>query len=119
MFNCWVQEWRSAGVDQLRLSTVDLTGVPSLQNLQRGVDFALRHRERGTSVYVHCKAGRSRSATLVAAYLIKVSGSLSRPEPEPGQLGLAGIIKTAFSEPIISLVLASVTDWWISRSSEF
>lgn len=70
------QEWRAAGVEQLRLSTVDLTGVPSLENLHRGVDFALKYREQGTSVYVHCKAGRSRSATLVAAYLIRVSPSL-------------------------------------------
>lgn len=69
---CLIQEWQAAGVEQLRLSTVDLTGVPTLENLHRGVDFALKHREQGNSVYVHCKAGRSRSATLVAAYLIKV-----------------------------------------------
>ncbi|XP_061671726.1 phosphatidylglycerophosphatase and protein-tyrosine phosphatase 1 [Syngnathoides biaculeatus] len=65
-------EWEAAGVEQLRLSTVDLTGVPSLKNLHRGVEFALKHREKGNSVYVHCKAGRSRSATLAAAYLIRV-----------------------------------------------
>lgn len=67
-----LQEWQAAGVEQLRLSTVDLTGVPSLENLHRGVEFALQHRQEGTSVYVHCKAGRSRSATLAAAYLIRV-----------------------------------------------
>ncbi|XP_029000845.1 phosphatidylglycerophosphatase and protein-tyrosine phosphatase 1 [Betta splendens] len=66
------EEWQAAGVDQLRLSTVDLTGVPSLQNLHRGVEFALQRRDQGTSVYVHCKAGRSRSATLAAAYLIRL-----------------------------------------------
>uniref|UniRef100_A0A8C7WW50 Protein tyrosine phosphatase mitochondrial 1 n=1 Tax=Oryzias sinensis TaxID=183150 RepID=A0A8C7WW50_9TELE len=71
------QEWRAVGVEQLRLSTVDLTGVPSLQHLHRGVEFVLQHRERGGCVYVHCKAGRSRSATLVAAYLIRVSPGLS------------------------------------------
>lgn len=60
-------------MEQLRLSTVDLTGVPTLENLHHGVEFALKHRERGESVYIHCKAGRSRSATMVAAYLIKVS----------------------------------------------
>ncbi|XP_037553649.1 phosphatidylglycerophosphatase and protein-tyrosine phosphatase 1 [Nematolebias whitei] len=66
------EEWRAAGVEQLRLSTVDLTGVPSLENLHSGVEFVLQHRQRGTSVYVHCKAGRSRSATLAAAYLIRL-----------------------------------------------
>ncbi|XP_008302139.1 phosphatidylglycerophosphatase and protein-tyrosine phosphatase 1 [Stegastes partitus] len=66
------EEWQAAGVEQLRLSTVDLTGVPSLENLHRGVDFALQQREQGSSVYVHCKAGRSRSATLAAAYLIRL-----------------------------------------------
>ncbi|XP_067105381.1 phosphatidylglycerophosphatase and protein-tyrosine phosphatase 1 [Osmerus mordax] len=66
------EEWSAAGVEQLRLSTVDLTGVPSMENLHRGVEFALKHRQNGTSVYVHCKAGRSRSATLAAAYLIRL-----------------------------------------------
>ncbi|XP_030622547.1 phosphatidylglycerophosphatase and protein-tyrosine phosphatase 1 [Chanos chanos] len=66
------EEWQAAGVEQLRLSTVDLTGVPSLKHIHQGVEFALRHREQGTSVYIHCKAGRSRSATLAAAYLIKL-----------------------------------------------
>ncbi|NXU42544.1 PTPM1 phosphatase, partial [Drymodes brunneopygia] len=66
------QEWEAMGVEQLRLSTVDLTGVPTLENLHKGVEFILRHRARGNSVYVHCKAGRSRSATMVAAYLIQL-----------------------------------------------
>uniref|UniRef100_A0A8C6WVL9 Phosphatidylglycerophosphatase and protein-tyrosine phosphatase 1 n=1 Tax=Neogobius melanostomus TaxID=47308 RepID=A0A8C6WVL9_9GOBI len=66
------QEWREAGVEQLRLSTVDLLGVPSLEHLRRGVDFAVRHRDQGHTVYVHCKAGRCRSATMAAAYLIRV-----------------------------------------------
>ncbi|XP_067413827.1 phosphatidylglycerophosphatase and protein-tyrosine phosphatase 1 isoform X4 [Emydura macquarii macquarii] len=69
---CSVQEWEAMGVEQLRLSTVDLTGVPTLENLQKGVEFVLKHRECGNSVYVHCKAGRSRSATMVAAYLIQL-----------------------------------------------
>ncbi|XP_068596238.1 phosphatidylglycerophosphatase and protein-tyrosine phosphatase 1 [Brachionichthys hirsutus] len=68
------EEWKAAGVEQLRLSTVDLTGVPSMDDLHRGVAFALKHRERGTGVYVHCKAGRSRSATMAAAYLIRLHG---------------------------------------------
>ncbi|XP_015719938.1 phosphatidylglycerophosphatase and protein-tyrosine phosphatase 1 isoform X2 [Coturnix japonica] len=66
------REWEALGVEQLRLDTVDLSGVPTLENLHKGVEFILKHRERGHSVYVHCKAGRSRSATVVAAYLIQL-----------------------------------------------
>ncbi|PIO13039.1 hypothetical protein AB205_0038130 [Aquarana catesbeiana] len=67
------KQWESLGVEQLRLSTVDFTGVPSLENLQKGVEFVHRHQEKGHSVYIHCKAGRFRSATMVATYLIGVS----------------------------------------------
>ncbi|XP_059565372.1 phosphatidylglycerophosphatase and protein-tyrosine phosphatase 1 [Myotis daubentonii] len=66
------KEWRKVGVEQLRLSTIDMIGIPTLTNLQKGVQFALKYQSLGQSVYVHCKAGRSRSATMVAAYLIQV-----------------------------------------------
>ncbi|KAM9221426.1 phosphatidylglycerophosphatase and protein-tyrosine phosphatase 1 [Dugong dugon] len=66
------KEWKKVGVEQLRLSTVDMTGVPTLANLQKGVEFVLKYQSLGQCVYVHCKAGRSRSATMVAAYLIQV-----------------------------------------------
>ncbi|KAJ6667173.1 hypothetical protein lerEdw1_017151 [Lerista edwardsae] len=66
------QEWEAMGVEQLRLSTVDLTGIPSLEDLHKGVKFVQKHRDSGNCVYVHCKAGRFRSATMVAAYLIQL-----------------------------------------------
>uniref|UniRef100_A0A673WNX4 Tyrosine specific protein phosphatases domain-containing protein n=1 Tax=Salmo trutta TaxID=8032 RepID=A0A673WNX4_SALTR len=50
---------------------LEINGVPSLENLHRGVEFALSHREKGSGVYVHCKAGRCRSATQAAAYIIR------------------------------------------------
>ncbi|XP_005384999.2 PREDICTED: phosphatidylglycerophosphatase and protein-tyrosine phosphatase 1 [Chinchilla lanigera] len=66
------KEWKNVGVEQLRLSTVDMLGVPTLVNLHKGVQFTLKYQSLGQCVYVHCKAGRSRSATMVAAYLIQV-----------------------------------------------
>ncbi|KFO19856.1 phosphatidylglycerophosphatase and protein-tyrosine phosphatase 1 [Fukomys damarensis] len=65
------KEWKKVGVEQLRLSTVDMMGVPTLANLHRGVQFTLKYQAAGQCVYIHCKAGRSRSATMVAAYLIQ------------------------------------------------
>uniref|UniRef100_A0A672QVH4 Protein tyrosine phosphatase mitochondrial 1 n=1 Tax=Sinocyclocheilus grahami TaxID=75366 RepID=A0A672QVH4_SINGR len=48
------EDWQAVGVDLLRLSTVDLTGIPSLEHIHK--------------VYIHCKAGRSRSATIAALH---------------------------------------------------
>jgi len=70
------------------LSTTDIFQAPSQEKLQDGVNFINKfrkvsskklgdigiidgHDQPGT-VYVHCKAGRTRSATLVACYLITV-----------------------------------------------
>ncbi|EDO45204.1 predicted protein, partial [Nematostella vectensis] len=66
------EEWSEWGVKQLRLATVDFGNAPSLDNLSEGVKFIEEIRSKGDSVYVHCKAGRGRSATLVACYLMKV-----------------------------------------------
>ena len=58
----------------LHLPTVDRQ-APSHQQLCEGVAWILDEAQSGKgSVYVHCKAGRARSATLVAAYLIEVEG---------------------------------------------
>ena len=42
----------------------------SVNLLQRAVAFIQKHKEQGTRVYVHCKAGHGRSAAIVFAWLI-------------------------------------------------
>ncbi|WAR05091.1 PTPM1-like protein [Mya arenaria] len=65
-------EWAAVGVTQLKVPTVDFTASPSHEKICRAVDFMIKYRnERLGSVYVHCKAGRTRSATVVACYLVK------------------------------------------------
>jgi len=71
------------------LSTTDIFEVPPEEKLQSGVNFINKFRkvsaigksddsdkvgdtEQNGTVYVHCKAGRTRSATLVACYLMMV-----------------------------------------------
>ncbi|XP_077984728.1 phosphatidylglycerophosphatase and protein-tyrosine phosphatase 1-like [Glandiceps talaboti] len=70
----WVnstQEWADAGVEQLRLSTRDFTGSPTLDNVNKAINFINEIKDKNQSVYIHCKAGRTRSATIVACYLMK------------------------------------------------
>ncbi|XP_069697736.1 phosphatidylglycerophosphatase and protein-tyrosine phosphatase 1 isoform X3 [Periplaneta americana] len=64
------QEWESRGVKFLQLSTTDIFAAPCQKKLQRGVTFINEFVNCDGSVYVHCKAGRTRSATLVGCYLM-------------------------------------------------
>lgn len=70
----WVntaEEWDSYGIVLVNLSTRDMVEAPSQQNLVIGVQCILDQRRKGNSVYVHCKAGRTRSTTVVACYLMQ------------------------------------------------
>lgn len=61
--------YEAAGIRQCWLPTVDST-PPSLEALEASVAFMREVRGTGAGVYVHCKAGRGRSATVLLAYLI-------------------------------------------------
>lgn len=80
------QQWKNLNVDFLQLATTDIFEAPCQKKLRLGVSFISRYVpnrinfdslnddtkcEPGT-VYVHCKAGRTRSATLVGCYLMVV-----------------------------------------------
>nr|CAG4648342.1 EOG090X0GSS [Moina brachiata]SVE93341.1 EOG090X0GSS [Moina brachiata] len=65
------EEWKQLGVDYIRFNVVDMFEAPSQDMLKEGVQFINRTIEQGGTVYVHCKAGRSRSATLVGCYLMQ------------------------------------------------
>ena len=56
----------------LQLHTRDIFETPCQEKLKKGVCFISDIAGSGGSVYVHCKAGRTRSATLVGCYLMKV-----------------------------------------------
>lgn len=69
----WVankDHWKMSNIRFLQLQTQDIFETPSQDKLKTGVEFILDTKE-GDSVYVHCKAGRTRSATLVCCYLMK------------------------------------------------
>lgn len=70
--------WEQMGVRFLQLRTADIFHSPTLDKLNQGVEFINKIAAEGNTVYVHCKAGRTRSATLVGCYLINVSISNDR-----------------------------------------
>lgn len=64
-------EWQKLGVYQYRFSVVDRAS-PSLDVIHEALQVIQYHAQRKESVYIHCKSGRGRSATIVASHIIKV-----------------------------------------------
>jgi len=64
-----VDAYERAGIEQLRIPTVDFTH-PALKDVERAVEFMQEQIAAGRQVYVHCKAGRARSATVVLCWLV-------------------------------------------------
>jgi atypical dual specificity phosphatase len=65
-------EWQRMNINYLQLNTADILHAPTQDKLTTGVKFINQFDGTQYSVYVHCKAGRTRSATLVACYLMQV-----------------------------------------------
>ncbi|GFS26695.1 protein tyrosine phosphatase, mitochondrial 1 [Elysia marginata] len=66
------KELSDLGIERLHLSTPDLTATPTQEQITQAVEFIMSHRARKNSVYVHCKAGKTRSATVAACYLMNL-----------------------------------------------
>lgn len=75
--------YAEAGIEQLRVPTRDFT-PPTLEDVDRSLELMRRMAAEEHSTYVHCKAGRARSATIVMCWLIEVHDMT----PEEAQLRL-------------------------------
>jgi protein-tyrosine phosphatase len=53
----------------LHLPTID-DHAPTLEHLQQGVSFINEEVANGGGVYIHCKSGVGRAATMAAAYFV-------------------------------------------------
>ncbi|XP_066365985.1 phosphatidylglycerophosphate phosphatase PTPMT2-like [Miscanthus floridulus] len=63
--------YQAHGINHLEIPTRDYLFAPSLEHICRAVDFIHCNEMQGGSTYVHCKAGRGRSTTIVLCFLIK------------------------------------------------
>ena len=69
-----VKLYKETNIKQLHLPVIDFS-VPTAHQIETGVRFLHEHhvnQKNLTAVYVHCKAGRGRSTTIVLAYLLSI-----------------------------------------------
>lgn len=67
------EDYRRWGIEQLYIPTVDFTH-PSRQSIDEAITFIDAERAQGKKVYIHCKAGRGRSATIAICWLMHTRG---------------------------------------------
>jgi atypical dual specificity phosphatase len=65
------EEWESHQVTLLHFNVGDYIHTPSLVELEQSVELITATAQQNKTTYVHCKAGRTRSATVCCAYLLK------------------------------------------------
>lgn len=71
------EEWTELGVELLHFNVGDYVHTPTVDELKQAVALISKIADLGHTTYVHCKAGRTRSATVCAAYLITVSYNIT------------------------------------------
>ena len=64
------------GIKQLHLPTVDHF-EPSVSQISQAVQFIQEHKNRGEKVYVHCKAGHGRAASVAMCWMMNESPNVS------------------------------------------
>ena len=67
------KDWKDLNVDQKIISAADFKPL-SQNEIKEAVLYLEKQNDLGYKTYVHCKAGRGRSATAVVCYLIKKYG---------------------------------------------
>lgn len=79
-FPGFLSDYRRLGIDQLYIPTIDFTH-PSRESIDCAVEFIDQSVAAGKKVYIHCKAGRGRSATIAICWLMHSRG-MSLPEAQ-------------------------------------
>lgn len=92
--------YNKLGIEQLWLPTTDFQH-PSAEMVQRGAEFIERHKKQGGRVYVHCKAGRARSATIVLWWLVRFGGMTPEQAQEQLLQVRPHVHPTVYRRPVI------------------
>ena len=103
-------EWFDGGDDDdddddvgyLHLKVEDF-GAPTIEELDEAVDFIDQQIRSGKPVMVHCAAGKGRTGSVLAAYLVKKQGMTAEEAIEKIRSMRPGSIQSVVQETAVSM----------------
>ena len=96
-------EWfDGGGIDYMHLRVKDY-GAPSLEEMDKAVDFIDKQNRNNRAVLVHCAAGKGRTGALLAAYLMKKQNLSAKQAIENIRLIRPGSVQSIMQETSLSM----------------
>ena len=95
-----VEEYARLGIEQLHLPTIDFHH-PTEEAVEAGAAFIEKQIQQGGKVYVHCKAGRARSATIVLWWLVRYRNMTPELAQEKLLQSRRHVSRTIYRRPVI------------------
>lgn len=95
------------GIKQLRLPTVDHY-EPSVENMKEAVKFIKEYQLRGEKVYIHCKAGHGRAASIALCWMMAENPTISPKDVNAMLSSKRKVRTTLYKQPNIQAFHASL-----------
>lgn len=110
-FAGYLDTLEALALEQLHLPTLDYHS-PSEEHVLHGLTFIARHKLAGARTYVHCKAGRGRSATLAVCWLMAERGIAADQAYSIVRAARPHIDRRIVSRPVVRAIERRVQHGW-------
>jgi atypical dual specificity phosphatase len=96
-------EWFDGGDIAYMHLRVEDYGAPSIEEMDKAVDFIDKQNTNNRPVLVHCAAGKGRTGALLAAYLMKKQNLSAKHAIEKIRLMRPGSVQSVAQETALSM----------------
>ena len=99
--------YEKLGIKQLYLPSADHYEV-SVEDMQEAVKFIKHHKDRNEKVYVHCKAGHGRAASIALCWMVHEHPDISVKDLNALLSQKRKVRKTLFNQKNVKAYVASL-----------